>query len=118
MMKRFAMVLFVLVGVAVVLSPSISNAANFNIAAAQITRIGIFPNMTPDSSIPVFLTDTAAQPAFSAGTMFYLNNSLGNEGLATLLTAFSMGKTVWVRIVGEGAAPAPGDYITIVYVNQ
>jgi len=116
MMKKFAMLLVVLVGTVLIVSPSIVNA--FDISAAQITRLGIYPNMTPTSSTPVFLTDTAAQPQFSAGTMFYLHNSCGNEGLATLLTAFSMDKTIWVRIIGEGGAPAPGDYITILYVNQ
>ena len=117
-MKKFAMIVIVLVGAALIVSPSIANAVNFNIAAAQITRIGVYPNMTPTSSIPVFLEDTASQPAFASGTMFYLHDSLGNQGLATLLTAYSMGKTIWVRIVGEGSAPAAGDYIVIVYVNQ
>ena len=114
-MKRFAIVFVVLVGVALIVLPSSVNAANFDIAAAEITKIGVYPNLTPTSSIPVFLTDTSG--AF-ANRMFYLHESCGNQGLATLLTAFSMEKTVWVRIVGEGAAAAPGDYVTIIYVNK
>lgn len=117
MMKRFAMLFVVLVGTALIVSPSIANAANFDISAAEITKIGIYPNLTPTSSIPVFLTDKAASPQFT-GMMFYLHDSCGKEGLATLLTAFSLDKTVLVRIVGEGAGPAAGDYITVIYVNK
>jgi len=114
MMKRIGMLFVLLVAVVIIISPSVVSAAQFYIPSAQITKMGVYPSGAT-MRIPVFLTNTAG--GFT-NMMFYLHETCGKEGLATLLTAFSMGKAVYVGIVGEGAAPAAGDYVNIIYVNQ
>ena len=44
---------------------------------------------------------------------FYLHPSILNQGLATLLTAYSMNKTVWVQIGGDAE---PSSIIEVIYV--
>ena len=52
--------------------------------------------------------------AWSDTMLFYLSEDLGDSGLATLLAAYSMGKTIWVRTLGA----TPGSIISIIYVND
>lgn len=44
---------------------------------------------------------------------FFLHPTILNQGLATLLTAYSMDKTVWVRLVGTAENSS---YITVLYI--
>ena len=44
---------------------------------------------------------------------FFLHTAIVNQGMAALLTAYSMNKTVWVRLVGD--APRNGS-ITVLYL--
>jgi hypothetical protein len=44
-----------------------------------------------------------------------LSSELGNQGLAVLLTAYSLGETVWVRIAGDASS---GSLITIIFMNK
>jgi hypothetical protein len=90
--------------------------ASVDVALAKIERIGPDPRFadTASSGVMVQLTDTAATPAWAGVRQFYLSAALGNTGVATLLTAFSLGETVWVRI---GGAAETGSLITIIFVN-
>ena len=114
MKKRFAMLFVLLVAAVIIISPSVASATQFYISSAQITKIGVYPSGTT-MRIPVFLTDAAGT---FTNRMFFLHSTCGKEGLATLLTAFSMDKNVYVGIVGAGTAPAAGDYVNIIYVNR
>ena len=82
-----------------------------DVLSAEIFRIGIDPRFEGPM---VQLVDTAASPAWTGVRQFYLSATLGNAGLATMLTAFSLGETVFVRISGTAD---PGSLITIIFVN-
>jgi len=90
--------------------------ASVDVALAKIERIGPDPRFssTASSGFMVQLTDETASPLWSGIRQFYLAAALGNSGVATLLTAFSLGETVFVRIAGTGES---GSLITIIFVN-
>jgi hypothetical protein len=87
-----------------------------DVALAKIERLGPDPRFADSASsgVMVQLTDTHPNPKWSGIRQFYLSAALGNTGVATLLTAFSLGETVWVRI---GGAAETGSLITIIFVN-
>ncbi|MGV7224602.1 MAG: hypothetical protein ACQ9MH_24190 [Nitrospinales bacterium] len=68
---------------------------------------------------PVFLDDPT-DTFFTGAPQFFLHPDLGNQGLAILLTAFSMGSKVWVRIEDNPNDPTSvaGSLISIVYVQS
>ena len=90
--------------------------ASVDVAVAKIERIGPDPRCANEvsSGVMVQLTDTSANPAWPGVRQFYLSAALGNTGVATLLTAFSLGETVWVRIGGSAES---GSLISIIFVN-
>ena len=47
---------------------------------------------------------------------FYLHDTILNQGLATVLTAYSMNKTIFLR-TGDSIA-ADGSLVTIIYINK
>jgi len=91
--------------------------ASVDVAFAKIERIGPDPRFadTVSSGFMVQLSDTATSPAWAGVRQFYLSAELGNTGVATLLTAFSLGEFVWVRI---GGAAEDGSLISIIFVNS
>jgi hypothetical protein len=115
-MKKSMVVVVILSLVSVVfLGIPSSASADVDVTAAQIDRIGMyFPNETRGAMVQ--LTDTSASPKWTGSRQFFLSQaSCGKEGLAVLLTAFSMEKTVFVRVAGTGAALS---LITVIYVNK
>jgi len=90
--------------------------ASVDVWEAKIERIGPDPRFADSASsgFMVQLSDTDANPAWPGIEQFYLSAALGNTGIATLLTAFSLGETVWVRI---GGAAEKGSLISIIFVN-
>jgi len=47
---------------------------------------------------------------------FYLHETILNQGLATVLTAYSMNRTIFLR-TGDSIA-ADGSLVTIIYINK
>lgn len=89
--------------------------ADVDVAFAKIERLGPDPRFaTTSSGYMVQFSDTAASPAWAGIRQFYLSAELGNPGIATLLTAFSLDETVWVRIAGTAET---GSLVTIIFVN-
>lgn len=106
--------MFVLMAALMFLVALAGQALAVDIASAKITRVGVNPDSGPASGYFVQLDDQAATGAWVGTRAFYLSTELGDSGLATLLTAYSLGKTVWVRIL----AVDPGSIITILYMND
>jgi|GEM_PF-2867045 hypothetical protein len=81
-----------------------------------IKRVGVSPGAggTASSGYMVQLDDTGSPEAWPGTVQFYLSKDAGDSALATLLTAYSLGKTVWVRTLGT----APGSLISIIYMND
>lgn len=94
---------------ALVTLPAVANA--LDVSSCSIAKIGVDPRF---EGAPVQLVDTSGTN-WTGNRQFYLSSTLGNQGLAVLLTAYSMGKTVWVRIAGDGSA---GSLITVIFVND
>ncbi len=89
-------------------------SADVDVASAEIVRIGL---IAPDETrgAMVQLRDRGPIPAWSGTRQFFLSQStLGTEGLAMVLTAFTMGRSIWVRIAG---AAEPLSLVTVIYVN-
>ncbi len=89
--------------------PAISSA--LDVPICSIVKIGFDPRF---EGAPVQLDDQS-DVNWTGARQFYLSSSLGKEGLAVLLTAYSLGETVWVRIAGDGSA---GSLITVIFINK
>ncbi|MGV8073286.1 MAG: hypothetical protein AB2L11_01800 [Syntrophobacteraceae bacterium] len=87
--------------------------ASVDVATCSIVRVGYDPRF---SGAMVQLDDMRTMGELWTGArQFYLSSALGNQGLATLLTAYSMGKTVWVRISGTATS---GSLVEIIFINN
>ncbi len=93
-----------------------ASASAVDCASAKIMRVGVNPvTGTGGASNYMVQLDCADTPAAWHGVLtLYLSADLGDSGLATLLTAYSLGKTVWVRTAGI----ASGSIVNIIYVND
>ncbi len=79
-------------------------ACGFNSDASSTTSGGV-----------VYLKDNSATPAWPGKRAFYLSAGMGNQGIATMLTAFSTSKTVTVKIAGDASA---GSLIKLMYIEE
>jgi len=87
--------------------------ADIDLVKAKIIRVGPDPRATP-TPIMVQLEDHSDTPQFTGMRQYYLSTALGNAGLATMLTALSLGQNVFVRVAGTGQ---DGSLITIIFLN-
>ena len=87
-------------------------ASALDVPNCRIVKVGIDPNL--DGAM-VQLDDLSDTFWATPYRQFYLSPTLGNQGLAVLLTAYSLDQTVWVRIAGDGSA---GSLITIIFINK
>jgi len=85
--------------------PVSSIAFATDIPEATIHRVGIFSGSA--------IVQVSGSP-LTVTTIFYLDPNNESKQLATLLTAFSLGKTVWMRT----AAATSGSLVRVIYVNQ
>lgn len=83
-------------------------------ASCKINKIGVYPGLADPanqrSGYPIFLTcsDLGSQ------IMFYMADDMGDAGLATALTAMSLGKAVWARTTTD----SPGGLVTVLYLAE
>lgn len=105
-----ALLLFAVLSFAII--PSTANAAE-DITDAKIVMIGTYLSGGV-SNIVVTVSDDSASPKFTGNRQYFLHPDLGKEGYATLLTAFSLGKNVYIRV--EDLASL--SLITVIYCNQ
>ncbi|MCI5218500.1 MAG: hypothetical protein D3914_04760 [Candidatus Electrothrix sp. LOE2] len=90
---------------AVILSAIVTNPAHaiFYCEAAQVTKVGVYPDLAPDTStsyqIKIKCPEKWGATAGERG--YYLSTSVGEAGLAAALTALSTGKTARVEIASD-----------------
>ncbi len=96
--------------------------ASADCSSAQVTMVGAAPGLggAGSSGVKVMLKNMTGHTVgtdWANGTvrMFFLTTDLGDQGLATLLTAMSLNKNVWVRIAGNAE---PASLISIVYLSN
>jgi hypothetical protein len=96
------------------------NSFAVDCSSATITMIGVNPGAggTGASDIKVGFKNTSGVTvgdwAVNTERFFFLSESLGNQGLATLLTAHTLEMPVWIRIADPGT---PGSLVSIIYLN-
>ena len=118
-MVRFQLVFFFAVCLFLSFENSQANAAGFaDCSAASVIMVGPTPAAT--NNVAVFLQNKTSA---AVGTwlvnevrMFQLYGPISNQGLATVLTAFSMGKNVFVRV--EDANATAGSLISYIYLSK
>jgi hypothetical protein len=94
---------------------SLSNIYAADCASATIKKVGNNPVSAKSGASPYVVSlDCSTDATWPGSRIFYLSADLGESGLATLLTASSLGKTVWVRTLGVTA----GSIVTIIYMND
>ena len=82
-----------------------------DVPVCSIVKIGFDPRFEG----PMVQLDDQSDVNWTGIRQFYLSSELGNQGLAVLLTAYSLGETVWVRISGDGSN---GSLITVIFMNK
>jgi hypothetical protein len=85
----------------------------FDCANAKVVKIGVYPGDGTADGFFIQLDDLS-DAGWVGVRSFYLSPQLGKTGLAVVLTALSMEKTMWVRLVDT----TPGSLATIVYINE
>jgi hypothetical protein len=107
--KMFSLVFAMFLVTSLMIIPAVANAADA--ANCAIKRVGADPRFQGAMVQLDDLTDTQ----WTGIRQFYLSSTLGNQGLATLLTAYSLNKTIWARIAGTAA---PGSLVEIIFIND
>jgi hypothetical protein len=90
--------------------PAIASAY-VDVPACSILMVGVDPQFEG----PTVILDDLNDAAWQGARQFYLTSELGNQGLAVLLTAFSLNNTIYVRIAGDASA---GSLIIGIVVNK
>jgi hypothetical protein len=95
---------------------SVNNIYAADCASATIKRVGNNPATGGAFGASPYMVqlDCSNDATWPGAPTLYLSADLGEAGLATLLTAYSLGKTVWVRTLGV----TPGSIVTIIYMND
>ena len=110
--KKMSLVL----GLSLVLAFSIvSTSMATDCANAQVVKAGTYSGIgngiASDNMIAVKCLSDASWGAYA---QFYPTLGIGDQALATALTALSLGKSVWIRT----AAKTSGSLLTIIYINN
>lgn len=113
-MKRLHTTIFWASMVSLLLFLSASTVYAVDCSSASIKRVGTNPTYASGGSPYFVQLDCAIDTVWDGVLTLYLSTDLGDSGLATLLTAYSLEKTVWVRTLGTD----PGSLISIIYIND
>lgn len=94
-----------------------NNSFALDLPICKITKIGHHPELLDESigrsANVVFLEDLSTPAAWTGARMFELHTDISDAGVAALYTAYSLDKTVNVRITSATA----GSLITVIIVN-
>jgi hypothetical protein len=109
--KMSISIVFIMTAIAMSILPATVSA--YDCAQCTITRLGMVPGaFGTEDGFMVQVDD--ADDEWTGSRTFYLDDSLGKAGWATVLTGYSLGKTMWMRLVDT----TPGSLITSVHIND
>ena len=109
--KMYIAAVFIMTALSLFILPAISNA--YDCAQCTVTRLGMVPGaFSTTDGFMVQVQDAAGE--WTGSRTFYLSDALGKAGWATVLTGYSLGKTLWMRLVDT----TPGSLITSVHIND
>jgi hypothetical protein len=93
--------------------PAIANADRYDCKKCTITKLAVRPGVAETTyGFMVKVEDAAGE--WNNSRTFYLSEELGKAGWATILLAYSMGKTLRLRL----ADTVPGSFITQVQISN
>lgn len=111
---KFQLVIFAIFSLIIIYGKS-EAFAFVDCSSAEVVLAG--PVYIGSPRVAVMLKNTTSSPigdwAVNTSRMFYLHDAISNQGLATLLTAYSTQRKVWVRLSDSISA----SLITIVYAK-
>jgi hypothetical protein len=110
--EKSVLVAVCLVALSLYILPAVSLADSYDCAQCTITRLGMNPGAFGTEGFMIQVEDAAG--LWSGSRTFYLADTLGKAGWATVLTGYSMGKTFWMRLVDT----VPGSLISVVHIND
>ena len=108
--KKSVSIVSIIILFALVVLPAAANA--LDCSKVSVKRIGADPRF---EGPPVQLKDELGTCWGGGIRQFYLSSSLGNQGLAVVLTGYSLNKTFWVRIADDAA---PGSLVQVIFIND
>jgi hypothetical protein len=111
--KMSLSIVLIMTALSLLILPATAPAATYDCASCKITRLGMYPGKFGTTDGFMVQVDDAADK-WTGSMTFYLNDTLGKAGWATVLTAYSLGKTLWLRVVDT----TPGSLITVVHIND
>jgi len=112
--KMSISVVFILTALSLCMLPAIASAASYKCSSCTIKRLGMTPGKfgTTDGFVVTVVDDSGV--GWTGERLFYLDDSLGKAGWATTLTAYSLGKTVYLKV----ADTVGGSLITGLHIND
>ena len=105
-----------IIGAMMIVGASVTVASAADCASASVTTIGVLPSLESATASKYIGTFTChdATPAWAGDQQYVLSVDLGDSGYATLLTAASLGKTVYIRV----SSPSWRSLATLLYLND
>jgi len=95
--------------------PVVSTSMAADCTNAQILKVGSAAGVGGASaSDNVIAVKCLSDTTWGSYAQFYPNKAIADQALATALTAFSMGKNVWIRV----ASKTSGSMLNTIYVNK
>ncbi len=112
---KFSKKMSLALGLSVALATSIvSTSMAADCANAQILRVGTAATIGSSTVAPNVITVKCLSDLSWGSAQFYPNILIGDQALATALTALSLGKNVWVST----SAKTSGSMLNVIYVNN
>ena len=100
--KMSIFIVFIMTALSLCILPAMAYAAEYDCRVCTITAAGIFPGVS-FSTDGFYVQVEDAAGAWTGSRTFYLDDSLGKAGWATVLTAFSLGKSLRMTVVDTTA---------------
>jgi hypothetical protein len=112
--KMYIPTMLIMTALILCILPAIAKAAPYDCVQCTIIKLGMKPGTHGTTDGFNIRVEDAAGEWGDRPRTFYLDDTLGKAGWATVLTAYSMGKTLYLRLVDT----IPGSLITVVLIND
>ena len=111
--KMYIPTILILTALSLCILPAIAKAAPYVCRQCTITKLGMRPgNFGTTDGFNIQVKDAAGE--WTGSRTFYLDDTLGKGGWATILTGYSLGKTLRLNL----ADTTPGSLIFVLSIND
>jgi len=112
--KMYIPTILIMTALSLCILPAIAKAAPYVCRQCTITKLGMRPNNDFGTTDGFNIQVEDAAGKWENSRAFYLDDSLGKGGWATILTAYSLGKTLRLNL----ADTEPGSLIFVLSIND